>query len=279
MNILFKGLLFSSIGLLAACATTRQLVVQSNPPDANVYIKGFDKDYFPKDKVFIGKTPLKLSEYSYTDEVGQPKTIRFNEVEDSKFYVLVEKSQYETLQSAAPPLVHNITLKQSPEMEISRKLIESVEGDRNTGTVKVISTPAGAKVFVNGEFRGNTPYDVIENPGKYWIRVELPHYKDVNEQISIGALDARVLHFELLESADQVAKVGQSGVTLTSTPSGAEVYLNGDLVGNTPYDLVRLPSSYSVQFKYPHYREKEESVVVEDGKMKNIHVKLEKRED
>ncbi len=52
---------FLSMILFSACSTTRYMVVKTEPADADLYVKGFDSEYFPKEKVKIGTTPFKMA--------------------------------------------------------------------------------------------------------------------------------------------------------------------------------------------------------------------------
>lgn len=258
---------------IVGCAS-KELVVHSKPADANVYIKGFDRNYFPEDKVLIGTTPLKTKDFSWTDKEGHRKTVSFNEINGKEFYVLVEKQDFETVSQEAPPLYHNIRLP-----AYMKPLEAKNEVDKSTSKVRITSTPEGAKVYVDGEFTGNTPYELVRTPGKYQVRISRADHQDAAETITLVGNEVRVLHFQLADSSTEKKSVSPSSIKLTSSPSGAEVFVNGELVGNTPYELVRKPASYKVRVQHANYQSKEETMSVVEGESHPIHVQLEKMEE
>jgi len=160
---------------------------------------------------------------------------------------------------------------------ISKKLIESIEKSDSMGTVKVTSQPAGAKVYVNGEFVGNTPYDIVQKPGRYLIELKATGQKDIKETIAISAQEARVLNFDFLVGEHKELLVNEGQLELTSSPSGGQVYLNGVLVGNTPFNLTKTPNTYNISVKHPDYVQADEQVKIEAGETNKIHLKLQKR--
>ncbi len=57
-----------------------------------------------------------------------------------------------------------------------------------SGKLMVDSTPPGAQVYINGEYRGNTPLPYTElKPGVYRLRVQLDGYESKEENVEIAA--------------------------------------------------------------------------------------------
>jgi hypothetical protein len=95
-------------------------------------------------------------------------------------------------------------LSLAPTMELDRKrypqnflaLKAQVATSRNAqlrGNINVKSKPAGARVFVDGEFQGYTPYTVQTVPiGKHLVRIERPGFRQVGELVEAAPDDQEV---------------------------------------------------------------------------------------
>ncbi len=96
-----------------------------------------------------------------------------------------------------------------------------VAGSRNAqlrGSLVVKSRPAGARVYVNGDFQGFTPASLSTLPtGKTMIRVERPGFKQAGAMVEIGPEDQDVSLDLIATSAfkaydAQLDKLGAEGV-------------------------------------------------------------------
>ncbi len=107
------------------------------------------------------------------------------------------------------------------------------------GTLSVTSDPSGAQVFVDSEFVGTTPLSYSALGGEHRVRVELAGYSTFETSLNVVAGETRGVQTTLqAEQPEPVQGFGQAG--FDSTPSGAEVYVDGQLVGTTPMTNVRL---------------------------------------
>lgn len=262
-----------SLSFLAACAS-KELVVKSQPADANVYLKGFDRKYFPEGKIKIGSTPLKTKDFAWVDKDGRKHTVAIDDVAGKEFYVIVEKQDFETTAIEAPPLYHDVKLPVIPKVEMTKT---EIPADKLLAKVRFTSEPAGAKVYLDDEFIGNTPLDITKKPGKYQVRLSMPQHDDVKESITLNETESRTLNFPMQGPViERKAAAVASSVKITSNPAGAEVFVNGELVGNTPYDLVRAPASYRLRLIHKDYVTKEETVSIVEGEARPIHIDMEK---
>jgi hypothetical protein len=79
-----------------------------------------------------------------------------------------------------------------------------------------------------------------------------------------------------LAVAPAVAQSAGPGLFVQSLPSGAAVYLDGQLVSTTPFQLSDIaPGTYAILIAQPGYREWSGSVLVEPGKRTRISASLE----
>ena len=104
----------------------------------------------------------------------------------------------------------------------------SVSGnlDSNQGTLRVTSSPSRARVFIDGTEVGETPYKIEREEGKYILRVERAGCNPEERNVRIFKRRTANIHIKLGQ------KTG--GVTVTSSPAGAEVFIDGVKRGVTP---------------------------------------------
>lgn len=72
----------------------------------------------------------------------------------------------------------------------------------HTGSLSVASRPAGARVLVNGQARGQTPLTLGSlRPGPYTVTLSLRGYETEERAVQVGA--GAVLHVEALLTPNQ----------------------------------------------------------------------------
>jgi tetratricopeptide (TPR) repeat protein len=100
---------------------------------------------------------------------------------------------------------------------------------------EILSEPGGAAVLINGRLAGATPLSLSSlPPGTYGLRLEKQGYATKCVRLKIGASPVR------LEEKLAPALVGRLEVDIQ--PRGAEVALDGELVGLTPLSLPSVPA-------------------------------------
>lgn len=98
-----------------------------------------------------------------------------------------------------------------------------------TGTLSVSSSPSGAKVYVDGSYYGRTPQKVHGlAAGGHRVEVRLDGYDtwSSTQQVRPGETTS--------VRADLHPHVSYGSLYVTSSPSGAKVYLDGKYEGKTP---------------------------------------------
>lgn len=94
------------------------------------------------------------------------------------------------------------------------------------GTLRVVSIPEGARVYIDDEFKEETPFDLANaKPGTYRVRVEKTGYETVARDVTLEKGASITEEFRL-------AKV-TGRLELTTAPSGATVLIDGKKVGIT----------------------------------------------
>jgi serine/threonine-protein kinase len=106
------------------------------------------------------------------------------------------------------------------------------------GALRVESEPAGARVRVNGEVRGDTPLALADLPlGAYSVRVERKGYDPQSRDVTLsdGSPSAEVRVALVRSAAAEPATAD-----IQSTPPGASVSVDGRPAGETPLSGLKL---------------------------------------
>jgi hypothetical protein len=128
-----------------------------------------------------------------------------------------------------------------------------------TGFLVIKSEPTGAIITLNGKEMGKAPLQIEQMVGRYVLVAEIGKlYRPARQEIDLDQTGKRV-------TLTLPPAFGR--LEVTSDPSGAEVSLDGERVGTTPWSADPKPSaSYVVRVEKANYLRHESSVVVEDGK-------------
>ena len=103
----------------------------------------------------------------------------------------------------------------------------------------VTSSPVGAKVLVNDEEKGITPYKLTIAPDMYKLTVSMEGYEFQDQVISVEAgmedIDVALaaVVVEPVETVSEEPSVGgqMTNAVISTQPEGAEVELDGDYIG------------------------------------------------
>ena len=157
------------------------------------------------------------------------------------------------------------------------KVQEGVRIDRGEGIVNDItddlgfliieSTPKGAEISINGKTSGVTPMQLELMVGRYVIVAEAGKlYHPARAEVDLTTTGAKAA----LELPPAFGRL-----EVTSEPSGAEVSLDGERVGTTPWSADRRPSGrYELRVVQASYLPHTEEVEVFDGQTTRRAVKL-----
>lgn len=145
---------------------------------------------------------------------------------------------------------------------------QAASTQQHSGFLIINSEPQGAEVWLNNESTGEvTPFRrklAIGDEVPY--RLSLPLYHDEAGMVTVDQ-PRKELQFAL--------RPAFGSVTVTSTPSGASVFLDEKQVGQTPLTLDRIASgSHSLRLQAPQYAVERRNVSVADGQTANVAVTL-----
>ena len=124
------------------------------------------------------------------------------------------------------------------------------------GGIQVISEPQGAMLFIDDIKLGLTPYKLDElKTGEHRIKLS-----------KIGCLDSlTVVNIEAGEISNvniDLKKINK--IYLKSKPKGAAIYLNGELLGSTPYNFELPSGKYTFKFKKSGYIDWKKEIAIND---------------
>jgi len=144
---------------------------------------------------------------------------------------------------------------------------------RQTVLFSLRTLPDTAMIFIEGLQVGSTPLiDYEISAGTTALRIEKPGYIPLDTSITLGINQDSTFTFSLLEEVVEIEatpavrqpRVG--ALTINSEPSGADVLLDGQNVGQTP---LRLPGleirAYELVFQKQGFQDYSESITVAPG--------------
>ena len=215
----------------AAANGNGSLRVIANEPDVEVFIDGEDK----------GKAPVTMTDTRPGEHIVGGRKKGF-------------KPQEQTVRVA------------SNENAIVSFRMEVAPPDRPHGGLKVQSTIPNAEVFLDGSSLGRAPVDRNDlDPGKHYVSVHRDGYTDFKREIMLVENQAVTL----------VADLSATGsLRILSTPEGAEVRLDGELIGRTPVVHDASAGDHVVEFRLKGYFDHKETMKADGGREKVFSVDL-----
>jgi len=272
--------------------------ISSSPNSASVYLDGVYKGVAPitLKKIPIGSHTIKLTKSGYNDV---SKTVTVSSGKNSLISEsLSEQTGTISLSSSpsgvsvyldgkykgATPLIlngipigsHTIKLTKSGYNDFSKTV--TVSSGKNsliseslseqTGIISLSSSPSGASVYLDGKYKGTTPLILNGIPiGSHTIKLTKSGYNDFSKTVTVSS-DKNSLISESLSE--------QTGIiSLSSSPSGVSVYLDGKSKGTTPLILNGIPiGSHTIKLTKSGYNDVFKTVTVSSGKTSSISKNL-----
>jgi hypothetical protein len=144
------------------------------------------------------------------------------------------------------------------------------------GTASISSNPPGAAVYANGVYVGQTragaPLVFSQvTPGTYSVLLSKEGYQDYTGNVQIQAGQ----NYDFTVTLTPVSNPTTGSISVTSSPTGAEVYLNNVFKGLSPLTLDKLsPGSYIVTLKLNGYQDWQSSAQVTAGQTTQLSATL-----
>lgn len=137
----------------------------------------------------------------------------------------------------------------------------------NEGILAVESLPDGASVYVDSAFVGQTPLKKSFSQGSYDVKVVQTGFQTYARRISVEKNQTAMIQAKLSKE--------YGNIKISSTPSGATVYLDGLRQGQvTPFEMQLSPGKYTIKVERERFYTYEEEVVVDASKTQNVEADL-----
>lgn len=223
--------------------------VSSSPSGASVSVDG----------TYRGISPATITEYPGTHSV----LVQLTGYSDysQQVYVTADTTQFVTVALVPVPPV-------------------------SAGSLLVISSPPVANVYLDGSYRGQTDSGgslVIPglSPRSYQVEVSKVRYYDYTATVPVNSGQQAYLKATLVPVSPTVAPTtppvpgGTGSLSISSSPSGAQVFIDNVFRGYTPsvYDGLA-PGMHSVTLKNPGYADYQGEFQVVTGQITNIAATL-----
>jgi serine/threonine protein kinase len=224
----------------------------------------------------IDTVPARASVFVNGDSVGL-SPVRSLEVPPGKVYIHLESPNH-------TPFDTSISVRENQRLAytfrlsriMARGIAEEASDDtaapapeRFFGALEVSSRPMGAKVWLDDRFLGTTPIEREEiEIGTYRILVTKDGFEPYSESLEIRSDRTATVRTTLM------ALTG--GLKVTSVPSGASVYFNGEYLGKTALEKdTGIPvGDHQLLLRKPGYRDYRTRISVESGRLAAVSARL-----
>ena len=150
-----------------------------------------------------------------------------------------------------------------------------VENDENTVDIKlkplfgnvIINTLPDASIYLNENYVGKGSYNDNLDIGSYTVKVSREGYRDEQKTFNVASGDRK--------SIDMIPNMIYGSLNVTTTPAGADVYIDGKHMGKTPYNLNQIMvGSHKLEVKKSGYEDWQKNIRIEEGKTDYENIKL-----
>lgn len=210
--------------------------IESNPTAAEVTFDG----------VYQGSAPALVKVYS----TGTPS-----------HQILIRMSGYYDWTSA---------LSQNPGPDQTIPITATLVPMAQYGSIRVQSNPTRSVAILDGGNQDLTPC-TFDNllPGSHTIKVTKDGYQPYTTQVRVNT----GTEVQVSASLSPVNRFGT--LYVTSTPSGADIFLDGVYYGQTPYTLSASAGAHTLVLKYAGYNTFSSGVTLYAGQQNQITAQLE----
>jgi hypothetical protein len=135
------------------------------------------------------------------------------------------------------------------------------------GALSVDSSPQGAKIYLNGYYRGISPYSFDQlTPGSYTVETVLDGYRSSTTMVRISAGSTTNVSTTL-----QPLSSSPNSIYVTSDPRNAFVYLDTIYKGKTPLTMTGIsPGDHVIELNAPGYHSWNTTVSLPGGSTRTV---------
>lgn len=140
--------------------------------------------------------------------------------------------------------------------------------EKSPGILSVKSNPNGAKIYINGDYKGITPIELNLKEGKYNLTISMENYENFTTEVVVFSGQIKYINAQL------VSILGK--LIINSNPTSANVYINGNYKGITPLTLSLPSGNYKIELKKEGYDDYVLTTNVYNYKTTNLTLTLKK---
>ena len=137
-----------------------------------------------------------------------------------------------------------------------------------TGSLSVSSSPSGAIVYIDGVYKGVSPLTVTLPAGPHSIRMVMSGYNSWSGSTTVSEGQTT----QVSATLDPTVTYGY--LSVSSSPSNADVYINGVYKGDTSFTIGLNPGTYSVVVKKAGYTSYSTTATVNTGTTTSVSAAL-----
>jgi serine/threonine protein kinase len=185
----------------------------------------------------------------------------FNDLQPANYSLEVRKQGYQSMQTA-------LQVKAGAAMDQKVALESLAKG------LLISTRPPGADVFINGDKQsGQTPVTLPLRAGNYNLVLRLPGYQAYAEKVQVEDNIQTQVTAELTQkSADHVA-----WAQVTTTPKGAEIFIDGSSTGQYSPARVQVPSGvHTITLKLNGFEPVQRIIQMTEGGSVHVDASLNK---
>ena len=229
---------YVKVEILPPPSSFGSISISSNPSGADIYLNG----------EYQGTTPKTISDVPLGDHKIELKKSGYEDWSDS-VYVKADE-------------IESVSVKFKPETEI-----------QETGTISITSEPSSANIYLDGEYQGTTPKTISDvPPGDHKIELKKSGYEDWSASVSVKADETESVSAGL-KPETEIQETGT--ISITSEPSGAEIYLDGEYQGTTPMTISDvILGDHKIELKKSGYEDWSASVSVKADETESVSAGL-----
>lgn len=136
--------------------------------------------------------------------------------------------------------------------------------------ILINTDPTGAEVFLGSKSLGRSPVAKNIAPGSYSLRIEKEGYQPHEESIDVDK------EFEKTYTLTAEKAIPDTGgmLDIISRPAGADVYINDELRGKTPFRSEMDSGTYTLRLNYPQFQEIGEEILIKDNELNSKEYEL-----
>lgn len=163
---------------------------------------------------------------------------------------------------------HRVKVQQG-SAEVLKLDLQPEASESKDGTLKVVSPVPEADVYLDGASLGKVPQTKNIPPGEHFVVVKKSGFKDFQIKVIIDSGQTKTITADL--------KAVGSIRFLTGALMGAEVWLDGRVVGKTPFTLKDVDvGAHEVSIRYPEHYHYTKTIEVQGNKLTVVSAQLRK---